>query len=234
MGERLALPIAFPASHVGVSGQRFRVSSRTLVTGECFDSYLRFAAERMRVFHRRAAGMPGPWTDDPVLARHKFTNVYRAADRVSQYLIRDVTYTGPQDPGEVVFRVLLFKFFNRIETWELAPARSPQGPVRFRCGDALPQAELFDDLGRAGQRRGRQAGDGPRGHGHLVVHADHLPPGEHLPPCAGDRVAFTAGQPPGGGQVIEGETAVQEGGCRLAPMPRTPGMLSDVSPASAR
>jgi alpha-glutamyl/putrescinyl thymine pyrophosphorylase clade 1 len=63
--------------------------------------------------------MPGPWTDDPVLSRHKFTNVYRAADRVSQYLIRDVVYAGPQDPEEVVFRVLLFKFFNRIETWKL-------------------------------------------------------------------------------------------------------------------
>ena len=28
-------------------------------------------------------------------------------------------YAGPQDPDEVVFRVLLFKVFNRIETWEL-------------------------------------------------------------------------------------------------------------------
>jgi hypothetical protein len=121
MGEQLVLPIALPASPSpdGGSGQRFRVGSRTLVTGECFDSYWRFAAERMRIFHQRAAGMPGPWTDDPVLSRHKFTNVYRAADRVSQYLIRDVVYAGPQDPEEVLFRVLLFKFFNRIETWEL-------------------------------------------------------------------------------------------------------------------
>jgi hypothetical protein len=78
MGEQLVLPIALPASPSpdGGSGQRFRFGSRTLVTGECFDSYWRFAAERMRIFHQRAAGMPGPWTDDPVLSRHKFTNVY--------------------------------------------------------------------------------------------------------------------------------------------------------------
>jgi hypothetical protein len=44
---------------------------------------------------------------------------------VSQYLIRDVVYAGPQDPEEVVFRVLLFKFFNRIETWELLCDRVP-------------------------------------------------------------------------------------------------------------
>jgi hypothetical protein len=150
MGEQLALPIDLPASPGSGSGQRFRVGSRTLVTGECFDSYWRFAAERMRIFHQRAAGMPGPWTDDPVLSRHKFTNVYRAADRVSQYLIRDVVYAGPQDPEEVVFRVLLFKFFNRIETWELLCERlggmpSWQG-YRFAAyervlGDAMRRGE---------------------------------------------------------------------------------------------
>ena len=38
---------------------------------------------------------------------------------MSQYLIRHVAYNGSQSPEEVVFRVLLFKLFNRIGTWEL-------------------------------------------------------------------------------------------------------------------
>ena len=33
-------------------------------------------------------GPEGPWTEDPILDRYKFCNTYRAADRVSQYLIR--------------------------------------------------------------------------------------------------------------------------------------------------
>src|ERR1019366_483740 len=43
------------------------------------------------------------------------------SDRVSQYLIRRVIYRDdlPNDVAEVVFRILLFKLFNRIETWEL-------------------------------------------------------------------------------------------------------------------
>jgi hypothetical protein len=98
--------------------RRYQVGSRVLVTSECFDTYWRFAAERQRVFHARTAGAPPPWTGDPVISRHKFTNVYRAADRVSQALIRDVIYAGPQDVEEVVFRTLLFKIFNKIETWE--------------------------------------------------------------------------------------------------------------------
>lgn len=41
-------------------------------------------------------------------------------DRVSQYLICKIIYNGEQHPSEVFFRILLFKIFNRIETWELS------------------------------------------------------------------------------------------------------------------
>lgn len=84
-----------------------------------FDTYWRFAVERQEVFLRRALGQPSPWTDDPILQEYRFTNVYRASDRVSQYLIRNVIYNGEQSAKEVFFRTLLFKFFNKIETWEL-------------------------------------------------------------------------------------------------------------------
>jgi len=84
-----------------------------------FNTYWRFAAERQAIFFRRLSGAAPPWTPDPVLQAYRFTNAYRAADRVSQYLIRHVIYDGPQAPQELFFRVLLFKIFNRIETWEL-------------------------------------------------------------------------------------------------------------------
>lgn len=83
-----------------------------------FDTYWRFAAERQAIFFRRFNGFRRPWTEDPILNRYKFTNAYRASDRVSQYLIRHVIYEGDQSPREIFFRVLLFKFFNRIETWQ--------------------------------------------------------------------------------------------------------------------
>lgn len=108
MSDQLALPLDIGAICQRSAGPaRFRAGSRVLEVTECFDVYWRFAAERQRIFHRRASGMPAPWTGDPILARHKFTSVYRAADRVSQYLIREVIYAGPQDQDEMVFRVLL-------------------------------------------------------------------------------------------------------------------------------
>ena len=84
-----------------------------------YDSYWKFAAERQEVFFRKLEGGAAPWTDDPIIARHKFTNAYRASDRVSQFLIRHVVYEGDQSPEEVFFRTILFKLFNKIETWEM-------------------------------------------------------------------------------------------------------------------
>jgi hypothetical protein len=87
----------------------------------CLDSYWRFAAERQATYLRRLASTEGPWTDDPVIREYRFTNPYRAADRVSQYLIREVQYNQirSQDPVEVFFRTMLFKFYNSVATWEL-------------------------------------------------------------------------------------------------------------------
>jgi len=84
-----------------------------------FDTYWRFAAERQAIFHKRIRSPLGSWTKDSILQEYKFTNAYRASDRVSQYLIRNVIYDGDQSLEEVFFRIILFKLFNKIETWEL-------------------------------------------------------------------------------------------------------------------
>jgi len=60
------------------------------VRDETYQYYFFFIQERMNIFWRRYEGLETHLTDDPILAKHKFTNVYRALDRVSQYLIRNV------------------------------------------------------------------------------------------------------------------------------------------------
>jgi hypothetical protein len=89
------------------------------VPSNVFDTYWKFAAERQAIFVRRLAGALTPWTTDPVLQTYKFTNVYRASDRTSQYLIRNIIYSVDTDAENAFFRILLFKIFNKIETWEL-------------------------------------------------------------------------------------------------------------------
>jgi hypothetical protein len=84
-----------------------------------YNTYWEFAAERQNVFFKRLNGENYPWTKDKILNQYKFTNVFRATDRVSQYLIKNVIYKGSQKPEEVFFRLILFKIFNRISTWEV-------------------------------------------------------------------------------------------------------------------
>lgn len=88
---------------------------------EVFDTYWKFAAERQRIFYRRLQGHPAPWTEDQIMLNYKFCNAFRASDRVSQYLIRHVIYGShlSQEPEDIVFRLLLFRFFNMSETWDL-------------------------------------------------------------------------------------------------------------------
>jgi hypothetical protein len=102
-------------------GKPLLVNNRRLTTTPVYESYWFLAYERQEMLFKRLQGARAPWTQDPILLRHKFTNAYRAADRTSQYLIREVIYRPdlPSTPREVFFRILLFKLFNKVETWQL-------------------------------------------------------------------------------------------------------------------
>ena len=84
---------------------------------EGYDCYWAFAAERQQVYYRRLAGLSGPLSHDPILAAHRFTNPYRVSDRVSQFLISEVQYNKEWDWQDTFVRTLIFKIFNRIDTW---------------------------------------------------------------------------------------------------------------------
>ena len=117
-------------------------SRNTPVATEVFDTFWRFAAERQATYERRLHSSCPPWTEDTILRRFRFTNAYRASDRVSQFLIKEVQYAPirSQEARELFFRTMLFKIFNKIETWE---------HLERRCGrvDARnPDYELMDDV----------------------------------------------------------------------------------------
>lgn len=142
-----------------------------------YDTYWRFAAERQEIFFRRLEDAAFPWASDQILARYKFTNAYRASDRVSQYLIRNVIYRDdlPTSAEEVFFRIVLFKLFNKIETWTTLEAAL--GPITFKgysfthydrvltramaSGVAIYSAAYIMPAGR-------------RGLGHYRKHQNHL------------------------------------------------------------
>lgn len=142
-----------------------------------YDTYWRFAAERQRVYMQRVAGLPAPWTKDPVISVHKFTNAYRASDRVSQYLIRNVIYRDdlPKSADEVLFRTLLFKLFNKIETWEVLERTF--GAVTLADYDFAKYDRVLTATKNSGRRIYSAAYIMPPGgsaYGHELKHQNHL------------------------------------------------------------
>ena len=129
---------------------RIVISGRRLGPTPVFETYWRFAVARQALYEARLQGEAAPWTSDPILRRHRFTNCYRAADRVSQFLISQVIYQGSQEPDEVMFRTLLFKVFNRIRTWQRLEAAV--GEVSWRGYDYARYERVLSAAFTSGER----------------------------------------------------------------------------------
>lgn len=87
---------------------------------EVYDLYWYFAYERQNIFYKKLDGVEPPWTKDEILNTYKFCNSYRVNDRVSQYLLKNVIYNGKNYSNrDMLFRIILFKLFNKEETWQL-------------------------------------------------------------------------------------------------------------------
>ncbi len=84
---------------------------------EVYDTYWKTAAERQEIFFKKLSGSFAPYTNDSIYKSFKFCNVYRASDRVSQFLIKDVIYKSNFSPENTLFRTFLFRLLNKVETW---------------------------------------------------------------------------------------------------------------------
>ena len=127
------------------------------------------------MYHRRLVGCTAPWTTDPILAAYRFTNTYRAADRVSQYLMREVQYhpDRKQLPVEIFFRTIMFKIFNKIETWETL--EQAHGPLEWATVDLDDLDSTLSQMLARGSRIYSAAYIMPAPHfGAVRKHTNHL------------------------------------------------------------
>ena len=58
---------------------------------------------------------PQPWTDDPILQKFKFCQVFREDDRTTRWFKRHIRNVWRDDP-EVLMATVIFRWFNFIET----------------------------------------------------------------------------------------------------------------------
>lgn len=115
-----------------------------------YDTYWYFACERQNIFIRKMIGEKQNLTEDTILREYKFTNAYRASDRVSQYLIKNVIYKSGYTEEDTIFRILLFKIFNNIQTWEKLEYNF--GSLNYKDFDTRKYGMVLNDYYNRGEK----------------------------------------------------------------------------------
>jgi hypothetical protein len=108
-------------------------------------TFLSFVQERHRAYLARQAGDPQPWTDDPIVATRKFTNVYRILDYGSQFVMTDLIdpELGPRDQ---LARLFLYRHTGRVEAWEYLGLTSGY-PTRSNLDDVVAAWKEYQGQG---------------------------------------------------------------------------------------
>ncbi len=120
------------------------ILKNTIKKTPVYNTYWYFAYERQNIFWNRYY-QKGLMTTDEILAKYKFTNTYRINDRVSQYLLRNIIYDGDYKEEDLLFRILFFKIFNKIETWE--SMSKVLGEITYSTYDVDRYTKAFELLG---------------------------------------------------------------------------------------
>ena len=90
-----------------------------------FNLYRHFVQDRFAIYLARQKGRPQPWTEDPILASKKFTNVFRVLDPGSQFVFE----LDDDDPGTVITRLMLYRMTNLPSTWKAVHAELGRYPT---------------------------------------------------------------------------------------------------------
>jgi len=78
-------------------------------------NFWEFIRERIAIYHKKQDGQPRPWTEDRVLNKYYFCNIYREWDKTTIWF-KDNLRDPLKDNESVIFATVIFRWFNRIET----------------------------------------------------------------------------------------------------------------------
>ena len=86
------------------------------------ERFVYWVKERHQIYLRRQAGLPKPWTDDPILRDYYFTTVYRELDKTTVWFRENLREPLRDDP-RVIFATVAFRWFNLIDTGKILHER---------------------------------------------------------------------------------------------------------------
>ena len=109
------------------------------------DLFIHWIRERHQVFLRRQAGLPKPWTQDPIIRTTFFTNVYRECDKVTRWYKQNIREPLKYNPA-VLFATICFRWFNLPSTGMLLLGDVEEGGEVSNLLTHWDEAEAVDRL----------------------------------------------------------------------------------------
>lgn len=87
------------------------------------DKFFALARERYGIMLRKDMGTKAPWSTDPIFKREYFCNVFREDDKTTKWFRENIrtplNSTYGINPKIVLLAIVAFRWFNRIETWDV-------------------------------------------------------------------------------------------------------------------
>ena len=112
-----------------------------------------FIQEREKIKLRKEAGLPRPWTDDEVLDKTKFTNIYRQDDKTSKFIFASLMeYTGINLFGNLVIARLI----NRIDVLQKVLPCSKETDLLFLLEEPCMNSAAYQIAPNLAATHGRE------------------------------------------------------------------------------
>lgn len=115
-------------------------------TKDIQQDYFRFIYERQMIWYKRfVLKQPAPWTNDEILQKYKFINMYRELDRCTKYAVQNI---GPLETRKAqLFNTIFFRFFNADQLYENLGIKPF---TEYDKNVALDVAKRFEDMKKRG------------------------------------------------------------------------------------
>lgn len=95
-----------------------------------YETLLYFIRERESIRLKKEAGLPPPWTDDPILGFNRFCNVHREDDKETRWLHQNWLHPHADDP-DVWFAMAVARHVNKSSTLAAMGYPVPWKPKKF-------------------------------------------------------------------------------------------------------
>ena len=119
--------------------------------GDHRSRYYAWIYERQLIWYRRyILKQKPPWSNDPILAKFRFTNSYRELDRGTIYAIDQVLFPKNDTPERLLMRTITYRVFNKAATYD----KVFRSEGYFETADYVPDWDRIHDLLEAEHKNG--------------------------------------------------------------------------------